>query len=115
MKKYGAYSMVGDRDRGVGWRIFLGKGGRPASRARIRRRGGIRFFHAKARGRAAGGGFTTGQIAAIGSRSITLQLANGNSQVVFYSSSTPVSEPTIGLAEHAQGGNQRDGRGDVEF
>jgi hypothetical protein len=28
------------------------------------------------------------------SSSITLQLANGNSQVVFYSSSTPVSEPT---------------------
>jgi len=46
-------------------------------------------------GGASGGGLATGQIAAIDSSSITLQLANGNSQVVFYSSSTPVSEPTI--------------------
>jgi hypothetical protein len=40
------------------------------------------------------GGLLTGQITAMDSSSITLQLANGNSQVVFYSSSTPVSEPT---------------------
>ena len=43
----------------------------------------------------AGGGFTSGQISAMDSTSITLQLANGNSEVVFYSSSTPVSEPTM--------------------
>jgi hypothetical protein len=43
----------------------------------------------------AGGGFTSGQISAMDATSITLQLANGNSEVVFYSSSTPVSEPTI--------------------
>lgn len=41
-----------------------------------------------------GGGFETGQIASMDSSSITLQLANGNSKVVFYSSSTSVSEPT---------------------
>lgn len=43
----------------------------------------------------AGGGFVTGTITAIDSSSITLQLANGNSEVVFYSSSTPVTEPTV--------------------
>jgi hypothetical protein len=42
-----------------------------------------------------GGGLVSGQIMTMDSSSITLQLANGNSQVVFYSSSTPVSEPTI--------------------
>jgi cytochrome c-type biogenesis protein CcmE len=45
-------------------------------------------------GGAAGGGLVTGTIATLGSSSITLQLANGNSEVVFYSTSTPVSEPT---------------------
>jgi len=45
-------------------------------------------------GGTAGGGIAAGQIIATDSSSITLQLANGNSEVVFYSSSTPVSEPT---------------------
>ena len=45
-------------------------------------------------GGASGGNFVTGQISAIDSSSITLQLSNGNSQVVFYSSSTPVVKPT---------------------
>jgi len=45
-------------------------------------------------GGATGGGLVTGTIATIDSSSITLQLANGNSEVVFYSTSTPVSEPT---------------------
>ena len=40
------------------------------------------------------GGFVAGQITAIDQSSITLQLPNGSSEVVFYSSSTPVSEPT---------------------
>ena len=55
-------------------------------------------FGSSTRGRAgggAGGGFTAGQITQMDSSSITLQLPNGNSEVVFYSSSTPVSEPTI--------------------
>ncbi len=46
-------------------------------------------------GGATGGGLVTGQIVTMGNSSITLQLANGNSEVVFYSTSTPVSEPTM--------------------
>jgi hypothetical protein len=41
----------------------------------------------------AGGGFVAGTVSAIDSDSITLQLANGNSENVFYSSSTSVIEP----------------------
>ena len=49
-----------------------------------------------ARGGAGGTGtaLTAGQITAMDSSSITLQLANGNSEVVFYSTSTTVSEQT---------------------
>lgn len=46
------------------------------------------------RGAGAAGGFVVGQVSALGTDSITVQLANGNSQVIFYSSSTPVTEPT---------------------
>jgi Domain of unknown function (DUF5666) len=45
------------------------------------------------RGGAAGGGFVAGQILSLGAGSMTIQLANGNSQVVFYSSSTAVIKP----------------------
>jgi hypothetical protein len=48
---------------------------------------------------AAAGSLAVGQISAIDSSSITLQLANGNSQVVFYSTSTPVTKPTIVSAD----------------
>ena len=41
----------------------------------------------------ASGGLATGQVLSIDSTSITLQLANGNSENVFYSSSTPVIVP----------------------
>lgn len=41
----------------------------------------------------AGGGFTAGTIMSMDSQSMTIQLPNGNSQIVFYSSSTSVSEP----------------------
>ena len=41
----------------------------------------------------AGGGFVAGTVSAIDSNSITLQLANGNSENVFYSSSTSVIVP----------------------
>ena len=43
----------------------------------------------------AGGGFVSGQIISVGANSMTVSLANGNSQVVFYSSSTQVMKPTI--------------------
>lgn len=41
-----------------------------------------------------GGGFASGQVTAKDSQSITLQLPNGNSEVVLYSSSTQVVKPT---------------------
>ncbi len=40
------------------------------------------------------GGFVAGEITSLASSSLTLQLANGNSVVVFYSTSTTVSKPT---------------------
>jgi len=45
-------------------------------------------------GGGAAGGLAVGQIASFGNDSMTIQLANGNSEVVLYSSSTPVTEPT---------------------
>lgn len=42
----------------------------------------------------ASGGLVAGQIVSFGNDSMTIQLANGNSEVVIYSSSTPVTEPT---------------------
>lgn len=57
-------------------------------------------------GGASGGGIATGQISAMDSSSITLQLANGNSEVVFYSSSTQISEPkTVPVSDLAVGTN----------
>lgn len=41
-----------------------------------------------------GSSFAIGQVSALGSSSLTLQLANGNSEVVLYSSSTEVTKPT---------------------
>lgn len=75
--------------------FFWGKAA--AASARLAFAGGAGTYGSSTRrlaGGATGGGFTTGQIAVIGNDSITLQLANGNSEVVFYSSSTPVTEPT---------------------
>ena len=45
----------------------------------------------------AGGGFVSGQIISVSGNSMTVSLANGNSQVVFYSSSTPITviKPTV--------------------
>ena len=45
--------------------------------------------------RTSGGGFVTGQIISVNGNNLTVSLANGNSQVVFYSSSTQVMKPTI--------------------
>lgn len=44
-------------------------------------------------GAVAGGGFTAGQVTAVSSDSLTLQLANGNSENVFFSSSTQIIVP----------------------
>ena len=40
-----------------------------------------------------GGGFAAGQVTAVNANSLTVQLPNGNSEVVFYSSSTSIVEP----------------------
>ena len=57
-------------------------------------------------GGGAGGGLTVGQITAVSPESITLQLANGNSEVVLYSSSTAVTQPTaVSAANLAVGTN----------
>lgn len=42
-----------------------------------------------------GGGFITGTVNSIDANSITVQLPNGNSEVVLYSSSTSVTAPTV--------------------
>ena len=73
--------------------IYYGKATAPASASR----GSFAGLSSSTRGgvgrTGAGGGFVTGQITAIDANSITIQLANGNSQVVFYSTSTPVVKP----------------------
>lgn len=53
----------------------------------------------------AGGGFTAGTVSAIDSQSITLQLANGNSENVFYSSSTQVVVPQTASITSIQPGS----------
>ncbi|MGC9968626.1 MAG: hypothetical protein ABSC29_02760 [Minisyncoccia bacterium] len=46
------------------------------------------------RGNAGGGGFVTGQIVSKDAQSLTVRLPNGNSEIVFYSSSTSVIKPS---------------------
>ncbi len=46
-------------------------------------------------GNRAGGGFVAGTITAIDPQSITIELPNGNSEVVFYSASTSVVKPSL--------------------
>jgi hypothetical protein len=54
----------------------------------------------------AGGGFVSGEVTAIDSDSMTLQLPNGNSQNIFFSSSTQIIEPQpASLAAVKQGAN----------
>jgi hypothetical protein len=54
----------------------------------------------------AGGGAVTGSIVAEDSQSITVKLANGNSQVVFISTSTPITKSAQGsLADLSVGQN----------
>lgn len=44
--------------------------------------------------RISGGGFISGQIISVSGNNMTVALANGNSEVVFYSSSTQIMKPT---------------------
>ncbi|HVN26657.1 MAG TPA: DUF5666 domain-containing protein [Candidatus Paceibacterota bacterium] len=54
----------------------------------------------------AGGGFAMGQIVAADAESITVQLPNGNSEVVFYSSSTQIEKPTLVSSSALTNGEQ---------
>lgn len=81
----------------LGGGYYWGKAGAAATRG-AGRFAGAGTFGSSTRsfaGGAAGGGFTTGQIMEVDSSSITLQLPTGNSEIVFYSTSTPVTEPTV--------------------
>ncbi len=77
--------------------FFWGKGSAGSSRVALGGAGAYASSTRRFGGGAGttGGGLAIGQIASVGSDSFTLQLANGNSEVVFYSTSTPVTEPTI--------------------
>lgn len=81
----------------LGGGFFWGKASSAASRGSFASAAGVYGSSTRRFAGAGGtsGGFTTGQIASFGSGSMTLQLSNGNSEVVFYSSSTPVTEPTM--------------------
>jgi hypothetical protein len=50
---------------------------------------------AAGRAGAAGGGFASGQVVSVDGNSLTVQLPNGNSEVVFFSSSTQVIKPQV--------------------
>ena len=66
---------------------FASRGGTFASSTRAR-------FTGSRTGVGAGMGVVSGQILSLASSSFTVQLSNGNSQAVFYSSSTSVMKPT---------------------
>jgi hypothetical protein len=52
----------------------------------------------------AGGGFVAGQVSSVGNDSLVLQLANGNSENVYFSSSTSVVVPQAASASAIQPG-----------
>jgi len=52
------------------------------------------------------GGVVAGQVIAVDADSVTVQLANGNSQVVFYSSSTQIEKPSAVPASSLTSGTQ---------
>lgn len=62
--------------------------------------GGGSFAQTGRRGAMGGSGntFVDGQIIAMDATSLTLQLRNGNSQIVFYSTSTPILKLAAGSA-----------------
>lgn len=78
----------------LGGGYFWGKAGVADSRGSFAGAGALGSSTRRFAGGAAGGGLVAGQIASFGNDSMTIQMANGNSEVVLYSSSTPVTEPT---------------------
>lgn len=78
---------------GGGW--YIGKAAAPAGRGAF-----TGAFTSSTRGgfaggtRGAGGGFVAGTVASIQGGSMTISLPNGNSEIVFYSSSTSVIKPS---------------------
>jgi hypothetical protein len=85
--------------------IFYGKGSAASSAASAR--GLYASSTRNGLGRtAAGGGFVSGQIISVDANSMTVSLANGNSQVIFYSSSTQVMKPTIVPASNLTAGTR---------
>ena len=86
----------GKASAGSAQAAFTGNGGGYAAG------GGRRFGGGSANGQT----FAAGQIASMDATSITLQLPNGNSEVVFYSSSTEVTKPsTIPISALSVGSN----------
>ena len=71
--------------------IFYGKGTAPSKAGAGSSAGAARSGYART---GAAGGFVSGQIISVSSSSMTVSLANGNSQVVFYSGSTQIMKPT---------------------
>ena len=71
---------------------------------------GGRTFAGRAGGAGSGGGaaggFVTGQVSSKDAQSITLQLPNGNSEVVFYSTSTAIIKPSPASANDLAPGTQ---------
>ena len=63
-------------------------------------------FASSTRAGRTGGGFVSGQIISVDRNSVTVALPNGNSQVVFYSSSTQVMKPTIVPASNLTAGTR---------
>jgi hypothetical protein len=69
--------------------IFYGKNGTASTTAS--RAAAVSSTRGNYAGRASGGGFISGQVISSDSSSVTISLAGGNSQVVFYASSTPIT------------------------
>jgi hypothetical protein len=63
------------------------------------------FGGARGAGGSGAGGFTAGTVMSIDSQSITLQLMNGNSENVFYSSSTQIIVPQPASISSIKAGN----------
>jgi pectate lyase len=83
--------------------MFYGKGTAPAAPSGR----GFSSSSARAFGGTRGGfGGGSGQVTAKDSQTITLQLQNGNSEVVFYSSSTQVIKPTAATISDVTDGTQ---------